>query len=209
MEPLNIFHQRDNFCDFLLVSCTKIPSEKGVYSKKKEFTLLVGKFSLFAVQSWAKFHLETGTLWSEVRHANYCLGHLGTSGLLTSTYNMFFWRNKKNINTSWMKVVYLEMKYHKTVSRDTWLIKPTRFSLHTDGWNTFSHYLTSITRGGLEIWTYLEIWCEICHACSKPAIWKGAHWCGCCPCTCTLIKNPIMMIHDIRGQNRMVDRNLK
>ena len=42
--------------------------------------------------------------------------------------------------------------------------------------------------------TYLEIWCEICHACSKPAIWKGAHWCGCCPCACTLIKNPIMMI---------------
>ena len=26
------------------------------------------------------------------------------------------------------------------------------------------------------------IWCEICHACSKPAIWKGGlHWCGCCP----------------------------
>ena len=22
---------------------------------------------------------------------------------------------------------------------------------------------------------------------------KGAHWCGCCPCTCMLIKNPIMM----------------
>ena len=22
----------------------------------------------------------------------------------------------------------------------------------------------------------------------------GAHWCGCCPCTCMLIKNPIMMI---------------
>ena len=42
--------------------------------------------------------------------------------------------------------------------------------------------------------TYLEIWCEICHACNKPAIWKGAHWCGCCPCTCTLIKNLIMMI---------------
>ena len=21
----------------------------------------------------------------------------------------------------------------------------------------------------------LEIWCEICHACSKPATWKGAH----------------------------------
>ena len=31
-------------------------------------------------------------------------------------------------------------------------------------------------------------WCEICHACSKLAIWKGTHWCGCCPCTCTLIK---------------------
>ena len=30
--------------------------------------------------------------------------------------------------------------------------------------------------------------------CSKPAIWKGAHWCGCCPCTCTLIKNPIMIM---------------
>ena len=41
--------------------------------------------------------------------------------------------------------------------------------------------------------TYLEIWCEICHACSKPAIWKGAHWCGRCPCTCMLIKNPIMI----------------
>ena len=36
-------------------------------------------------------------------------------------------------------------------------------------------------------------WCEICHACSKPAVWKGAHWCGCCPCTCTLIKNPIIL----------------
>ena len=36
--------------------------------------------------------------------------------------------------------------------------------------------------------------CEICHACSKPAIWKRAHWCGCCPCTCTLIKNLIMMM---------------
>ena len=41
--------------------------------------------------------------------------------------------------------------------------------------------------------TYLEVWWEICHACSKPAICKGAHWCGCCPCTCTLIKNPIMI----------------
>ena len=42
--------------------------------------------------------------------------------------------------------------------------------------------------------TYLEIWCEICHECSKPAIWKGAYWRGCCPCTCMLIKNPIIII---------------
>ena len=28
---------------------------------------------------------------------------------------------------------------------------------------------------------------------ASPAIWKGAHRCGCCPCTCTLIKNPIMI----------------
>ena len=43
---------------------------------------------------------------------------------------------------------------------------------------------------------HLEIRCEICYACSKPVTWKGAHWCGWCPCTCTLIKNPIMMIYD-------------
>ena len=42
--------------------------------------------------------------------------------------------------------------------------------------------------------THLEIWCEICHACSKPATWKGAHWCGCCPCIYWLIKSPMMMI---------------
>ena len=40
---------------------------------------------------------------------------------------------------------------------------------------------------------HLEIWHEICHAYSKPATLKGAHWCGCCPCTCMLIKN-LMMI---------------
>ena len=34
----------------------------------------------------------------------------------------------------------------------------------------------------------------ICYVCSKPAIWKGAHWCGCCPCPCTLIKNLIMIL---------------
>ena len=45
-------------------------------------------------------------------------------------------------------------------------------------------------------YVYLEIWCEICHVCSKPAIWKGAHWCGCCPCTCTLIKNLIIIMSD-------------
>ena len=28
----------------------------------------------------------------------------------------------------------------------------------------------------------------------RAAIWKGAHWCGCCPCTCMLIKNLIMMM---------------
>ena len=41
---------------------------------------------------------------------------------------------------------------------------------------------------------YLEIWCEICHACSKPATWKGVHWCGCCPRTCMLIKNLMMIM---------------
>ena len=42
-------------------------------------------------------------------------------------------------------------------------------------------------------WTYLTIWCEICYECSKPATWKGwAHWCGCCLCSCMLIKNLIM-----------------
>ena len=34
---------------------------------------------------------------------------------------------------------------------------------------------------------------EICHACNKPATWKGVYWCGCCPCTCMLIKNPMMI----------------
>ena len=42
--------------------------------------------------------------------------------------------------------------------------------------------------------TYLLIWCEICHTCSKPATWKRALWCGSCPCTCTLIKNSLMMM---------------
>ena len=36
------------------------------------------------------------------------------------------------------------------------------------------------------------VW-DLAIACSKPTIWKGAHWCGCCPCTCMLIKNPIMI----------------
>ena len=44
--------------------------------------------------------------------------------------------------------------------------------------------------------TYMEIRCEICHTCSKPATWKGAHWCGCCPCNCMLIKNMLMMNDD-------------
>ena len=31
---------------------------------------------------------------------------------------------------------------------------------------------------------------------TKPATWKGAPGCECCPCTGTLIKNPLMMIDD-------------
>ena len=50
-------------------------------------------------------------------------------------------------------------------------------------------------RSGVPSWQkYVEIWCEIYHVCSKPAIWKGAHWCGWCLCTCTLIKNLIMIM---------------
>ena len=42
---------------------------------------------------------------------------------------------------------------------------------------------------------HLEIRCEICYmyACSKRVTWKWAHWCGWCPCTCMLNKNPIMI----------------
>ena len=40
---------------------------------------------------------------------------------------------------------------------------------------------------------HLEIRCGICYACSQPVTWKGAQWCGWCPCTCMLIKNPIMI----------------
>ena len=53
--------------------------------------------------------------------------------------------------------------------------------------------------------TYLEIWCQICHVCSKPAIWKGAHWCGCCPCTCMLIKIRLWWWYDgiwVTGRTR-------
>ena len=32
------------------------------------------------------------------------------------------------------------------------------------------------------------------HVRTKPATWKGVHWCGCCLCSCTLIKNPMMMM---------------
>ena len=47
------------------------------------------------------------------------------------------------------------------------------------------------------------IWCEICHECSKPAIWKGAHWCECWPCTCMLIKNPITIWwYDIESRDK-------
>ena len=30
--------------------------------------------------------------------------------------------------------------------------------------------------------------------CSKPVAWKGTHCCGYGPCTCMLIKNPMMMV---------------
>ena len=45
-------------------------------------------------------------------------------------------------------------------------------------------------------------------ACSWPAIWKGAHWCGCCPCTCTLIKNLIMIYMMICHNSHTVWVNL-
>ena len=38
------------------------------------------------------------------------------------------------------------------------------------------------------------IWCEICHACSKPGTWKGAHCCGYCRCNCMLIKNLMILM---------------
>ena len=42
-----------------------------------------------------------------------------------------------------------------------------------------------------------EIWCELCYACSKPVTWKGAHCCGYCPCTCTLITLMMMMMNTV------------
>ena len=38
---------------------------------------------------------------------------------------------------------------------------------------------------------------QICHACSKPVAWKGAHCCGYGPYTCTLIKNLMMMMNPL------------
>ena len=88
---------------------------------------------------------------------------------------------------------------------------------HTGWWKSWAwdaqDDMETADRGGLQSGSsrpstvmidiqYLEIWCEISHACSKPAIWKGGHWCGCCPCTCMLIKNPIvMMIPHVFVQN--------
>ena len=57
--------------------------------------------------------------------------------------------------------------------------------------------------------TYLEIWCEICHACSKPATWKGANWCGCRTCTCMLIKNLMMMLLLMMMMMDLTDVNSK
>ena len=39
-----------------------------------------------------------------------------------------------------------------------------------------------------------SVWCEICHAYSKPVAWKGAHCCGYGPCNCMLIKKEMMMM---------------
>ena len=52
----------------------------------------------------------------------------------------------------------------------------------------------------------------ICHPCSKPVAWKGAQCCGYGPYSCTLIKNPMMMIcADVNvdkcvGRSMLVDR---
>ena len=66
--------------------------------------------------------------------------------------------------------------------------------------------------------TYLEIWCEIYHACSKPTVWKGisgggegrrrGHWCGCSPCTCTLIQNSIILYDIPLGSKLATTRGL-
>ena len=54
--------------------------------------------------------------------------------------------------------------------------------------------LSAVDPHDRDTWT----WCEICYACSKPVTWKGAHCCGYCPCTCTLIKNLMMMMMEFQ-----------
>ena len=78
---------------------------------------------------------------------------------------------------------------------------------HTGWWKAWAWEaqadMESADREGLQRVEALGYWpswqtpgdlCKICHVCNKPANWKGAHWCGCCPCTCMLIKNPMMMM---------------
>ena len=51
--------------------------------------------------------------------------------------------------------------------------------------------LSAIDPHDRDTWRHLEI----CHVCSKPVAWKGVRCCGYGPYTCTLIKNPMMMIN--------------
>ena len=44
-------------------------------------------------------------------------------------------------------------------------------------------------------------------AASQLATW--AQWCGCCPCTCTLIKNPMMMFRALRLSGHLGPRQFR
>ena len=53
--------------------------------------------------------------------------------------------------------------------------------------------LTEGLQRAMEALGYRPSYLEAMHAASQlPG--RGAHWCGCCPCICTLIKNPMMMM---------------
>ena len=95
----------------------------------------------------------------------------------------------------------------KAVGMDMWntpMVQSTAFDLQVDGKRGPGRpkmTLKQLTERDCREWKLSAIdphdrytWCEICHKCSKPTTWKGAHWCGCCLCTCMLIKNPLMMM---------------